>query len=74
MDLSINKALEQSMKQQFNEWYSLMIYQNFTDEVSPPIDLRMSIMKPLGTKWLINAFDHIKALKAAGVSIKDIHY
>ena len=48
MDLSVNKALKQSMKQQFSQWYSSMIYQNFTDEVPPPIDLRMSIMKPLG--------------------------
>ena len=61
MDLSVNKALKQSMKQQFSQWYSSMIYQNFTDEVPPPIDLRMSIMKPLGAKWLINAFKHIKA-------------
>lgn len=62
MDLSVNKALKQSMKQQFSEWYSSMVYQNFTtDELPPPIDLRMSIMKPLGAKWLINAVDHIKA-------------
>ena len=50
MDLGINKELKQSMKQQFSEWYSLMIYQNFTDEFPPPIDLHMSIMKPLGAK------------------------
>ena len=61
MDSSVNKALKQSMKQQFSQWYSSMVYQNFTDEVPPPFDLRMLIMKPLGGKWLINAFDHIKA-------------
>ena len=60
MDLSVNKALKNSMKQQFSEWYSSIVYKNFSDEVPPPVDLRMSIMKPLGAQWIKNAFGHIK--------------
>ena len=60
MDLSVNKALKNSMKQQFSEWYSSVVYKNFSDEIPPPVDLRMSIMKPLGAQWIKNAFSHIK--------------
>ena len=62
MDLSVNKALKNSMKQQFSEWYSSIVYKNFSDEIPPPVhvDLRMSIMKPLGAQWIKNAFSHIK--------------
>ena len=60
MDLSVNKALKNSMKQQFSEWYSSIVYKNFSDEIPPPVDLRMSIMKLLGAQWIKNAFSHIK--------------
>ena len=60
MDLSVNKALKNSMKQQFSEWYSSIVCKNFSDEIPPPVDLRMSIMKPLGAQWIKNAFSHIK--------------
>ena len=35
------------MKQQFSEWYSSIVYKNFSDEIPPPVDLQMSIMKSL---------------------------
>ena len=60
MDLSVNKVLKNSMKQQFSEWYSSIVYKNFSDEIPPPVDLRMSITKPLGAQWIKNAFSHIK--------------
>lgn len=49
MDLSVNKTLKDFMKREFSEWYSSIVYQNFTtsNDENPPVDLRMSIMKPL---------------------------
>ena len=28
---------------------------------SKPVDLRLSIMKPLGASWMVNVYDHIKS-------------
>ena len=64
MDLSINKTLKDLMKQQFSEWYSSIVYQNFGDEASPPVDMHMSIMKPLGAQWLIKAYSQIKSSRS----------
>ena len=64
MDLSINKMLKDLMKQQFSEWYSSIVYQNFGDEAPPPVDMRMSIMKPLGAQWLIKAYSQIKSSRS----------
>ena len=58
MDLSVNKALKEAMKQQFGEWYGSMTYKNFGDEVPPLVDLWL--MKPLGVKWLMNAYSRVK--------------
>ena len=58
MDLTINKTLKK-MKQQFSEWYSSIVYQNFGDEAPPPVDMRMSNTKPLGAQWLIKAFNQL---------------
>jgi len=61
MDLSVNKAFKNSMKQQFSEWYSSTVYKNCSsDGIPPAVDLRMSILKPLGAKWIKTAYDYIK--------------
>ena len=60
MDLSVNKTLKAFMKKEFSEWCSSVVYQNFTtsnDENPPPVDLHMSIMKPLVAEWLIKAYN-----------------
>jgi len=63
MDLSVNNAFKNSMKQQFSKWYSSMVHKNCsTDGISPAVDLRMSIMKPLGAKWIKNAYNYVKKL------------
>jgi len=59
MDLSVNKVLKEAMKQQFSEGYSSTTCKNFGDEAPPPVDLCISIMKPLG-EWLMNAHNCIK--------------
>ena len=64
MDLSINKTPKYLMKQQFSEWYSSIAYQNFGDEVPPPVDMCMWIMKPLGAQWLIKAYSQIKSSRS----------
>ena len=64
LDVSINKAVKDHLKKQFQLWYSECINeqldQGTTVESLTPVDMRMSIMKPLGAKWLVATTDHIK--------------
>ena len=46
MDLSVNKP---AMQEKFREWYSVKVQKQFDNTVTP-VDLRMSVMKPLGAK------------------------
>ena len=51
------------MKREFSEWCSSVVYQNLTtsnNENPPPVDLRMSIMKPLVIEWHIKAYNHLQ--------------
>ena len=63
INLNISKMHKDFMKREFSGWYSSIAYQNFTaskDENPPPVELRMSIMKPLGDQWLIKAQSHLQ--------------
>ena len=42
----------------------MIVYQNFGDEAPPPIDMRMSIIKPLGAQWLMKAYSQIKSSRS----------
>ena len=78
MDLSINKEAKDFMRNKFREWYATQDQDQLQEgEDITPVDLRMSIMKPLGARWLISLFDYLKGqpsiiengFKAAGMLI-----
>jgi hypothetical protein len=64
LDVSVNKAAKENLRNQFQEWYSEQIFQQLQEdsETPPqPVDLRMSIVKPLSAKWMINLYDYLKS-------------
>jgi hypothetical protein len=78
MDFSVNKAAKEFMRKKFSEWYSTEVQKQLekgAKEISP-VDLRMSIMKPLGAQWLVSLYDYLKehstiisnGFKAAGIT------
>ena len=77
MDLSVNKAAKEFMRSRFREWYATQVQKQLDEGASQisPVDLRMSIMKPLGVRWLVSLYDYIKehnslilnGFKAAGI-------
>ena len=78
MDLCVNKAAKDFMRSKFREWYATQVQQQLHEgEDIAPVDLRMSIMKPLGAHWLVSLYDYLKehpsiienGFKAAGVLI-----
>ena len=55
LDISVNKAVKAFLKSQFQDWYTTCICQEIrlrSDEKQPlvPVDLKMSIVKPLGVQ------------------------
>ena len=74
MDLSVNKCIKDFLKKEFTTWYSEKVYAEHFEEQTP-VDLRLSVMKPIGAQWLINAFDYlvshndiiVNGFKASGI-------
>lgn len=85
LDLSVNKAIKDCLKSKFQGWYAEQITQQLKEKPTEvrPADLRLSVMKPLGAKWLIDAVSEIKVRRElivngfhnAGISeaVKDAH-
>jgi len=76
-DLSINKSVKDYLRDKFQKWYPSEVEKSYhQDESTTPIDLRMSIMKPLGAGWLVGAYNYVKekdslvknGYKSAGIS------
>ena len=64
LDISVNKAAKEFLRGQFQEWYSKQIchqLQEGNESTPQPVDLRMSIIKPLGAKWMISLYDYMKS-------------
>ena len=61
MSTCINKAAKDFMRSKFREWYATQVQQQLHEgEDIAPVDLRMSIMKPLGAHWLVSLYDYLK--------------
>ena len=72
MDLSVNKSVKEFMRNKFSEWYASQMLKQVekgTDHLQP-IDHRLSVLKPLGARWLISLYDYsiiVTGFKAAGL-------
>ena len=64
MDLSIQKVVKDKMKAHFQSWYASCISKQLSQgsdiESIKPVDLRLSVLKPLGAKWLVETHKDIK--------------
>ena len=64
LDISVNKAVKECLRRQFQQWYADQVQSQLKDDVNAavtPIDLRMSIVKPLSLKWMIGVCDYLKS-------------
>ena len=65
MDLSVQKAVKDRLKDKFNDWYSSQIVKQLdkgTDvEDLEPVNLKMSAIKPLRAGWMVDVWKSIKA-------------
>ena len=56
MDFSVNKAAKKFLRQQFQDWYANKICEQLDGGgETVPINLILSVVKPLGAKWMMKA-------------------
>ena len=62
LDLSINKAAKDFLRSKFREWYAQQVCSQIKGETeTKPVDLRLSVIKPLGAKWIVSLYEYIKS-------------
>ena len=76
LDISVNEPAKAFLRKQFHEWYATEICMQLQQGSNiQPIDLKLSVMKPLGARWMIKLFDYLcskreiveNGFKAAGI-------
>ncbi|KAJ8319406.1 hypothetical protein KUTeg_004497 [Tegillarca granosa] len=62
MDLNVNKSVKYFMKSEFEKWYADEIseeLQKGDDVEKAHVELSLTVMKSLGAKWIVKAYDYI---------------
>ena len=61
LDISVNKAAKEFMRREFQKWYAQQVCDQLqANREVTSIDLRLSVVKPLGARWLICLYDYFK--------------
>ena len=69
MDVSVNKATKNFLRQQFQDWYASKICEQLDGGgETVPIDLRLSVVKPLRARWMMKAIFQ-NEFKGAGITV-----
>ena len=56
LDVSINKPVKDFLQAKFTNWYAeKIVAQKDSGNPNQPVDMRLSIMKPIGAKWMIKS-------------------
>ena len=62
LDVSVNKAAKEFLRRKFHDWYAQKICTQLEEEQPiAPVDLRLSVVKPVGAKWMVELHDYFKA-------------
>lgn len=62
LDLSINKAAKDFLRDKFRRWYADEVSKSLQNEPQSElisVDMRAGIMKELGAQWLVAFYDHV---------------
>ena len=59
LDLSVNKQAKEFLRRKFQGWFAEQIDRKLESSDNSPVDMRLSIMKPLGASWLVELHDYM---------------
>lgn len=62
LDVSVNKAAKEFLRRKLHDWYAQKICTQLEEEQPiAPVDLRLSVVKPVRAKWMVELYDYFKA-------------
>ena len=61
LDVRVNKSIKHHLKDSFQVWYSKEVQKQ--QGHPKPIDLKLSVLKPLGAQWFVDAVQHVQKNK-----------
>ena len=74
-DVSINKSAKEFLRRQFHQWYSDQVCHQMQREAgNTSIDLSLSVVKPLGAKWLTALYKYMKDNPTISIIIINIFF
>ena len=63
-DISVNRAAKQFLQTKFENWYAdQIVAQKDTGKEIEPVDMRVSIVKPISAKWMVDLYDFLAHLQ-----------
>ena len=71
LDISLNKSAKCFIAEKYQDWYAEKVLQQLNRGVAAhdvKKDVKLSIMKPLHAKWIIEMFHHLKRSKQVVIS------
>ena len=66
LDISVHKSAKCFITEKYQEWYAEKVPQQLNGGVAPhdvKVDVRLSVIKPLHAKWVIELYHHLKRSK-----------
>ena len=61
LDVSLNKSAKEFLQRKFQEWYAEQVRSQLQKQEEPSnVDLKLSVIKPLGAAWLMELYDFFK--------------
>ena len=62
LDVSVNKATKELLQRQFENSYAKQICEHLKDDTPVrPVNLRLSVVKPIRAEWMKGLYDYLKA-------------
>lgn len=61
LHVGVNKSVKEFLCQKFHSWYAESVSTQLNDtKAKEPVDLHLSVVKPLGAMWLVDLYDYMK--------------
>ena len=61
MDVCVNKSVKDFMCNKFQPWYTSVVKKQLNQGIEhAPADLTMSVVKPLGARWLVSLHNYLQ--------------
>ena len=66
LDLTVNRSCKVFLRNQAQKWYSEQVQAQIMNGIQPHklcVDLRISVLKPLHAKWVVQFYDYMRSNK-----------